>query len=80
MVVKFDPPKPYESNLKSHSQVWRGLGKGKFKEEKQSQVVIFDKIFTNDYRDINKVKGKREGKKGEREEGKKIVGEEKKAI
>lgn len=26
MIVNFDPPKPYESNQKSHCQVQRGSG------------------------------------------------------
>ena len=41
-------------------------GKGKFKEEKRSQMVPFEKIFSDNYRDISNVKGERER---EREEG-----------
>lgn len=54
-------------------------GKGKFKEEKRSQMVPFEKIFSDNYRDINNLKGEREGKKGVGEEGK-IGREKKKAI
>lgn len=39
-------------------------GKGKFKEEKRSQVVPFEKIFSNNYRDISNVKGERERERG----------------